>query len=266
MKKFISLFVSIVMFVGMFSTTTNAYAAGWASYAKSVGLNTWYNDMASTSDCYSKGYDYYGYYADIYKIYVPQKGVISIKMCAECNDYMLATLEDEINIYNSNNTEQKCFSNYRQYDGYDAGNGCYYDTYNVNLNKGTYYIEITFGKNSVDNKYYEGSYDVIFNYTPTFPNTSISKTTAKKKSFNVKWKKASSVTGYEIQYSTKKNMKSSKKIKVKKASTTSKTIKGLKAKKKYYMRVRTYKTVKVNGQNKTYYGKWSGKKSVKTKQ
>ena len=73
------------------------------------------------------------------------------------------------------------------------------------------------------------------------------------------------MTGYEIQYSLKKNMKNSKKTIVKDSSSASKTIKKLKAKKKYYVRIRTYKTVKVNDQNKTYYGKWSSKKTVTTK-
>jgi len=50
-------------------------------------------------------------------------------------------------------------------------------------------------------------------------------------------------------------------VKVKKNKTTSSTVKKLKAKKKYYVRIRTYK--KVNG--KTYYSGWSKVKNVKTK-
>ena len=60
-------------------------------------------------------------------------------------------------------------------------------------------------------------------------------------------------------------MNNSKKIKVIKATTITKTIKNLKAKKKYYVRIRTYKIVKVNDKNKTYYGKWSAKRAVTTK-
>lgn len=47
--------------------------------------------------------------------------------------------------------------------------------------------------------------------------------------------------------------------------SSSKTVKGLKSKKNYYVRIRTYKTISINGSKKTYYGKWSAKKSVKTK-
>ena len=80
--------------------------------------------------------------------------------------------------------------------------------------------------------------------------------------FKVKWKKKS-CTGYQIQYSTSKKFakKGTKVLKVNKAKTTSKTVKKLKAKKKYYVRVRTYKTVK----KKKYYSKWSAKYSVTTK-
>ncbi len=82
-----------------------------------------------------------------------------------------------------------------------------------------------------------------------------------KKAFTVKWNKKSGVTGYQIRYSLKSNMKSAKTVKVASAKTTSKKISKLKKKKKYYVQVRTYKVV--NG--KTYYSGWSGKKSVKTK-
>lgn len=82
-----------------------------------------------------------------------------------------------------------------------------------------------------------------------------------KKSLKVTWKKVKGVTGYQIQYSTSSKFKKSKKITIKKAKTTSKTIKKLKAKKKYYVRIRTYITV--NGKKK--YSGWSKKKSQKTK-
>lgn len=92
--------------------------------------------------------------------------------------------------------------------------------------------------------------------------TSITKVTPAKKAFTVKWKKPSNASGYQIQYATNKKMTSGKKtVTIKKSSTTSKKITGLKAKKKYYVRVRTYVTV--NG--KKSYSAWSAVKSVKTK-
>lgn len=91
--------------------------------------------------------------------------------------------------------------------------------------------------------------------------TKIKKLVAKKKSLKVTWNKKKGVNGYQLQYSTSKKFKKAKKITIKKAKTTSKTIKKLKAKKKYYIRIRTYITVK----GKKYYSKWSKAKSQKTK-
>lgn len=91
--------------------------------------------------------------------------------------------------------------------------------------------------------------------------TSITKIEAKPKAFKVTYKKVKKITGYQIQYSTSSKFKSAKTVKVTKASTTSKTVSSLSAKKKYYVRVRTYKTSK----KKTTYSKWSKAKSITTK-
>lgn len=93
--------------------------------------------------------------------------------------------------------------------------------------------------------------------------TSIKKLTAQKNGFKAVWGKVSSAKGYQIKYSTSKKFtkKTSKTVTVKKSGTTSKTVKKLKSKKKYYVKVRTYKTV--NG--KKVYSDWSKVKTVKTK-
>ena len=91
--------------------------------------------------------------------------------------------------------------------------------------------------------------------------SSIKGVESRKKSLKIKWKKVSGVTGYIIQYSLKKNFKKAKSLRIKKASKNSTTIKKLKRKKKYYIRIRTYKIV--NG--KTYKSSWSKTKSIKTK-
>ena len=88
------------------------------------------------------------------------------------------------------------------------------------------------------------------------------KVKAAKKAVSVEWKKVSGVKGYQIQVATDKKFKKNKKtVTVKKQKTTKVTIKKLKAKKKYYVRIRTYKTV--NG--KKVYSSWSKVKTVKTK-
>lgn len=87
------------------------------------------------------------------------------------------------------------------------------------------------------------------------PSTSISSIKVKNEAITIKWKKKSSITGYQIQYSTNSNFKNNNKIiKIKKAKIVSKNITGLKASKKYYIRIRTYKGKK--------YSNWSKKKNI----
>ena len=90
----------------------------------------------------------------------------------------------------------------------------------------------------------------------------IKKVKPAKKAVSVEWKKVSGVKGYQVQVATDKKFKKNKKTAtVKKQKTTKVTIKKLKAKKKYYVRIRTYKTVK----GKKIYSSWSKVKKVKTK-
>lgn len=82
-----------------------------------------------------------------------------------------------------------------------------------------------------------------------------------KKKMEISWKKDSTVTGYEIYVSPKKNFSSGTIKRTYKKNTVKKIINGLKSKKTYYVKIRAYKTV---GKNK-YYGKWSAVKKVKVK-
>ena len=93
--------------------------------------------------------------------------------------------------------------------------------------------------------------------------THITKLLAKEKSFTVHWKKRKkAVDGYQIQYSTDKKFKTHTKTKnIKKAKTDHKTVRNLKAQKKYYVRIRTFKKTGT----KTIYSTWSKKKIIKTK-
>ncbi len=123
-------------------------------------------------------------------------------------------------------------------------------------NVGTYEVKITFKGSK-----YSGSKTLSYTINPK--STKLSKVSAKKKGFEAKWKKQSTQTkGYQIQYSTDSKFKSGNKtVTVNKNSTTKKTISKLKAKKKYYVRIRTYKTV---GKQK-YYSDWSKSVKVTTK-
>lgn len=107
---------------------------------------------------------------------------------------------------------------------------------------------------------FTGSRIMSFKIRPQ--NTKLKKLVKGKKQIKAKWAaKEKQVTGYVVMCSTKKDFSSNvKKVKVKK-NTTKYTFKNLKAKKKYYVRVRTYK--KVAGI--TYYSDWSNVMKVKTK-
>ena len=91
--------------------------------------------------------------------------------------------------------------------------------------------------------------------------TKVTSLKAGTKAFTVKYSKQTSGAGYEIQYSTSKKFKSAKVVKISKNKTVSKTIKKLKAKTTYYVRVRTIKKV---GKT-TYKSAWSSAKKIKTK-
>ncbi len=125
-------------------------------------------------------------------------------------------------------------------------------------NVGRYTVKVTLKGN------YSGSKSMTYNINPK--GTSVSKVTAAKKGFKVTWKKqATQTTGYQVQYSTSSKFKSAKTVTISKNKTTSKSVSKLSAKKKYYVRVRTYKTVKIGGKNVKLYSGWSKAKSVTTK-
>lgn len=131
----------------------------------------------------------------------------------------------------------------------------YYTIYRPTSSKnvGKYKVKIVFKGN------YTGTKHLYFNVNPA--KSAVTKLTAGTKKLTVKLAKSSSGSGYQIQYSTSKSFKSAKTKTVKSNKTTTVTLKSLKAKKTYYVRVRSYK--KVSGQ--TYYSSWSSYKSKKTK-
>ena len=113
---------------------------------------------------------------------------------------------------------------------------------------------------------YSGSVARTFTIRPK--GCSLGKLTAKSKGFQAAWKKQSSQTsGYQIQYCMTKSFKgkSAKTVDIKKNTLVKKKVAKLKAKKKYYVRIRTYKSVKVNGKDLKLCSDWSKWKSVRTK-
>ena len=93
----------------------------------------------------------------------------------------------------------------------------------------------------------------------------IKKIVAANKKLKVTWKRLKGVDGYQIQYSTNKKFKSPKTVTIKKAKTVTKTLKKLKKRKKYFVRVRAYAEGNLNGKVIVSYGKWSAVKKQTTK-
>ena len=114
-------------------------------------------------------------------------------------------------------------------------------------------LKVTDNKDNDDTKPTPGTLKI-----PTVLKVSALEVKAGKKKLTVSWKKDSSVAGYQIQISPKLNFKGAKKINLGKSRKTY-TKKGLKSKKKYYVRIRAYKTYKDNGIIKKVYGKWTVK-------
>lgn len=120
---------------------------------------------------------------------------------------------------------------------------------------GEYKITIKF-KNK-----YKGTKELKYIIKPQ--GTTLKKLSAGEEQFKAKWSKNTDQTsGYQIQYSTNsKFSKNSSKELIEDNKKTSQKFKDLKAKKKYYVRIRTYKNVN----EKRFYSSWSESKTVKTK-
>ena len=141
-----------------------------------------------------------------------------------------------------------------KYNGKTLKNGTDYTvSYSNNKKIGTATVKIA-GKGS-----YTGTVIKTFKINPA--KQEIQKLTAKSKAFFVDWAQKGSATGYEIQYATNSKFTSAKKVTITNNKTDTKTITKLSGKKKYYVRVRSYTTVK----GTKYYGAWSASKSVTTK-
>ena len=94
-------------------------------------------------------------------------------------------------------------------------------------------------------------------------STKITKLKPRRKGFIVNWKKQpAQISGYELAYSTDSKFRNRKtKIVAVGKNKTKKTLNGLK-KKKYYVRIRTYKTVRQNGKTTKLYSSWSPSKKI----
>ena len=185
-----------------------------------------------------------------------------VKKCSECGYiasrkviYRPETITLSKNSYSYNGKTQKPSVKVKGENGKTITSANYKVTYSSGCkNAGRYTAKITFRGN------YTGTVSRTFTIVPK--GTSISGLRARSGGFEVKWKKQSAqTTGYQIQYATNSSFKKGKTVTVISAKTVSRKISGLGKKKKYYVRIRTYKAA---GKTR-YYSGWSKVKSVKTK-
>ncbi len=213
---------------------------GWIEDAEVIGV---YESELDPSDSVSINSALYDESSkqDINDIY--ENGLSSIKALSK-----VYTGEDVLVKVNLIDTDR---NNYRLREGVD-----YIVSYDYNDSVGPALATIT-GIGS-----YTG--DIYYPYDILPKGTSVKKLKAAKRSLKVSWKKQTLKTrGYQIQISTDKKFKKNRRtITVKGNKNTSKSIKKLRSRKRYYVRVRTW--TRADGSIK-YYSPWSSVKSVKTK-
>ncbi len=111
-------------------------------------------------------------------------------------------------------------------------------------------------------KYRKKTVKITLDISPKKQKISIKALGGKK--IKVKWKKDAGATGYQVQYSTNRKFKKGvKTITVKKKGTSVKTISRLKKGKTYYVKARSYKSIRIGRKTKKLYGAWSA--TVKSK-
>ena len=119
---------------------------------------------------------------------------------------------------------------------------------------------ISAGKTKITVQTEDGEVSANLNVVVKPETTEFNSVKTSKKKIILKWDRVNGVGGYQISYSTSKTFKGAKNIKEKAKSTTS-TIKNLRSKKTYYIRIRTYQTIS----GKKYYSSWSSIGSIKVK-
>ena len=112
---------------------------------------------------------------------------------------------------------------------------------------------------SSDGKQFTSWYNTTGKYTVYAARPVISSVSSPNaKRLTVKWKKVSGITGYQIQFSKSKTFSSGNKtVTIKSKAAVSKIVGSLASKKKYYVRMRSFKTVN----KKNYYSAWSASRN-----
>ncbi len=200
-------------------------------------------------------------------------GSINTK-CVNCNSVLSSTkinkiktikLKKDYAIYTKKDINIYSYIEIKDSEGNILNSESDYTVAPVGPDMGIYTVKVTF-----KGEKYGGTAELLkkFKVVPKAPKLLNCRTSKKK--IKVNFFCTAKVTGYQIQYSTKKNFpkKSIEQTVYKRknnSSKTSKVVKCKKSRKKYYIRVRAYKEVKNNGKKAKVYSEWSKTRSVKVK-
>ena len=225
------------------------------NYVASANWETEFNETILTADNFALDKPVYGTLrtekdVDYYSIDIPQTGYYGIYFSH--------------NIQNSGNWT---ISAKKMIDGgvydYEGGN---FDSISVENVSGKRFVNLTKGINYIKVEKVSGDLsqiDYSLKVSPSFiPQVNITKLkSSKKKQLNVKWGKVSNITGYEIIVATNKKFTKGIKYYYSISSKGNYTVKKLKRKKKYFVKIRAY----IIEDGNYYYGEYSKTKAVKVK-
>ena len=259
-KRWIAGLLSAVMALSVaFVNPTTVKAAGWLDDVTEMETGVIYSDSFSDLD-YSSPADYRtdGYY-HVYKFEIPEDGGIHVGIESPeggIGNYWLC-----LELYRVDDTDNNVYV----IDGdnllsYSQSRGVYYskeDTLNYGLTKGGYYLVFSLWKYKTLG-FPTQSYSITVDYTPSVPLSKFNSVKKTKNGLDLKWNRVNGIDGYQIEYSTKEDFSVKKKtVTIKDAKTVKQLIKGIKKKKTYYVRIRSYKYVKVNGEKEQFFSDWS---------
>ena len=251
-KRLTATFLTALMLVLMLVPTRTEVHAAWQNYAKTIRLNRAYSMRGTQNDPYFLSD---GCYTDILRFTVPAKGTVSFRLRSRSADV------PNFRLYRTSDPDNYVWFGYSgNRSKLTDSNGVFTSKWNVKLSSGSYYLQVLYGHMTMNTKY-----SFAAKYVPSFSKTKITGLKGISNGFKVRVSRASSATGYQIRYSSNRNMSNARKITVKGASNTLKAIRGLSSNRTYYVRVRSYKKVKISGRVKAYFKSWSAKKTVRTK-
>jgi len=245
----ITLFATLVLVmmasVSAFAAMDETESNNTREYANRISMGT---TVYGVSDDYDINGPRTGY--DWFKFTAPVNGTAKVVIKADYLPYNFTSAE--LIVYNSNGEKLV-----RAYDDQSqwGGKAVQFGVYSGN----TYYIKVY----SDYANYCSPDAEYHFTVSYVVGKTAIKSATGAKKAVKVKWNKKSKASYYQVQYVRKSRYEDYgwNGAKIVKATKSYKTIKGLKKKTRYYVRVRVVR--KINGV--TYYSAWSAKKAVKSK-